>query len=168
MAAERAWADAYLAQARADLGAAMLVGAGEPSVFAMLMQMAFEKLAKAALLRSGTMTVDAARSNHRAAARMVATMRRQRRLLAPLGGPERWREAFEVVEALERAQPQIAKASGGGPQLEYPWETTAGMIQWPARDLDIAGRLGNPKSNLAAHLSDFAGKLERNFDTIFE
>ena len=167
MATDREWADGYLAQARADLAAAVLVGTGEPSVFAMLMQMAFEKFAKAALLRSGSMTLSAAATTHRAASLMVHAMRIQRRLMAPMGGPLVWHAALEALEALERANPSIAKRAGGGPQLEYPWEATNGMIHWPARDLAIAAKLGNPRSNLAAHLSDFAAKLDRNFDRCF-
>lgn len=165
MATDRDWADAYLAQARADLAGARLVGTSEPSVFAMLMQMVFEKFAKAALLRSGSITLTAATKTHKAASRMVATMRIQRGLMAPMGGSLIWHAAFEVMEALERAHPSVAR---GNAQLEYPWETNAGVVFWPARDLDIAARLGNPKSNLAAHLSDFASKLDRNFDAIFQ
>ena len=164
MATDRGWADAYLAQARADLAGARLVGTSEPSVFAMLMQMVFEKFAKAALLRSGSITLAVATKTHKAASRMVATMRIQRGLMAPMGGPHVWHAAFEVVEALERAHPSVAR---GNAQLEYPWETQAG-VQWPARDLDVAARLGNPRSNLAAHLSDFASKLDRHFDAIFQ
>lgn len=164
MANEREWAVGYLAQARADLEGAKHVGAMQPSVFASLMQMAFEKFAKAALLRSGSITLDTATSSHRAASRMVAAMRRQRNLLKPIGGLHVWHAALEVVEALERAHPALAKE---GAKLEYPWETPAGAIQWPARDLQIATKLGNPSSNLAAHLVDFATKIDRNFDGIF-
>ena len=64
---EKVWARAYLAQARADLEAAALVGAAQPSVFAMLMQMVFEKMAKAALLRSQMITVKKAETSHQAA-----------------------------------------------------------------------------------------------------
>jgi hypothetical protein len=67
MSTSRNWATAYLAQVRADLQGARLVGAAVPSVFAMLLQMAFEKLAKAALLRSGAADVARAAASHRAA-----------------------------------------------------------------------------------------------------
>jgi len=67
VATQRDWADGYLAQARADLAGARLVGAAEPSVFAMMMQMAFEKFAKAALLRTGAITLESAQASHRAA-----------------------------------------------------------------------------------------------------
>jgi hypothetical protein len=165
MATERDWADAYLAQARSDLAGARLAGTGEPSVFAMLMQMVFEKFAKAALLRSGAVTLASAKTSHKAASRMVAAMRVQRGVMAPMGGPHVWHAAFEVVEALERAHPSVAR---GAPQLEYPWEAADGGVRWPARDLAIAARLGNPRSNLAAHVAEFALKLDRHFDLIFQ
>jgi hypothetical protein len=164
MATERDWAAGYLAQARVDLEAAKLIGAVQPSAFAMLMQMAFGKFAKAALLRSGSITLGSAKSSHRAASLMVAAMRLQRDLIKPIGGPHVWHAAFEVVEALERAHPSLAQR---GAQLEYPWETETGAVHWPARDLPIPVKLGNPKSNLAAHLADFATKLDRNFESIF-
>ena len=164
MAMEREWANAYLAQARADLVGARLVGTYEPSVFAMLLQMVFEKFAKAALLRSGSIPLASAKTSHKAASRMVAAMRIQRGLMVPMGGPHVWQAAFEVVEALERSHPSIAQGTG---QTEYPWETTTGAVHWPARDRAIAAKLGNPRSNLAAHVMDFASKLDRQFDAIF-
>lgn len=130
----------------------------------MLLQMAFEKFAKAALLRSGAITYAAARSSHKAASTMITAMRLQKALIAPIGGPLVWSAAFEVVETLERAQPSMAQRAA---QLEYPWETANGVVQWPAGHLPLAIKLANPNSTLAAHVIDFAGKLERNFDTIF-
>ena len=59
MVTERDWAGGFLAQARADLEAARVlitqnaITASGASVFSMLLQMAFEKFVKAALLRSG-------------------------------------------------------------------------------------------------------------------
>ena len=168
MAGEREWADAYLAQARADFAAARLTGTHVPSSFAMLLQMTFEKFGKAALLRSGSIVLKTAQTSHKAASRMVAAMRVQRGLMAPMGGPYAWIAAFEVVEALENAHPQVAGRAAGTPQLEYPWETPAGLIRWPERDLPISARLANPRSKLAAHVVDFATKLDWHFDGIFQ
>lgn len=170
MAADRDWALGFLEQARADLAAVRVLSSRnaftteQASVLAMLLQMAFEKFAKAALLRSGAITYTAARSSHKAASTMIAAMRLQKALIAPIGGPLVWSAAFEVVETLERAQPSMAQ---GKAQLEYPWETANGLVEWPARHLPIAIKLANPNSTLAAHVIDFAGKIERNFDTIF-
>jgi hypothetical protein len=172
MVTERDWAEGFLAQARADLEAARVlitqnaITASGASVFSMLLQMAFEKFAKAALLRSGAIAYSGAKSSHKGASTMVAAMRLQKNLIAPIGGPHVWTAAFEVIEALERAQPSLAKAHGG-PQLEYPWASVAGLVLWPARDLPIANRLSNPSSRLVFHVLDFAERLNREFDAIF-
>ncbi len=173
MATAREHADAYLAQAREDLiGAKALVHAGTvnpslvaPSVLAMLLQMTFEKLAKAALLRNGSMTVDAARATHSAASGLVSRLRRHRRLLVPLGGDIVWRDVLAIVPELERAHPQLA--GPGGAQLEYPWEGSNGEIRWPARDLAIAKQLSDPISNRGLRVITFASKLVEAFDQIF-
>lgn len=164
MATVRAWADAYLAQARADLEGARRVGADEPSVFAMLMQMVFEKFAKAALLRSGAVTLGWAESTHRAASIMLRAMVLQRGVMDPMGGPNVWHDVLWAVEALERAHPSLAQ---GGPQLEYPWLSVAGIVQWPSRDLAIAASMGNADSNLATRVMQFASLLGQRFDRIF-
>jgi len=168
VATVREWADAYLAQARADLRSAeaLVRGGVVPSTFAMLLQMIFEKLAKAALLRSGAVTVAWAQSTHAAASRMVQVMRLQRGLIASLGGPWPWTRVLSVVDALEKAHPAIA-ARTQAPQLEYPWETPAGAIQWPARDLTIANSLGSPLSRLGNEVLRFALLLDRHFNQIF-
>jgi hypothetical protein len=130
MATDRDWALGCLEQAREDLAAVRVLSSHhasttqQASVFAMLLQMAFEKFAKAALLRSGAITYAAARSSRRAASTMIASMRRQKALIAPIGGPLVWSAAFEVVETLERAQPSMAQ---GAAQLEYPWAS-----MWPS------------------------------------
>ena len=168
MATVREWADAYLAQARADLEGAWALGGTAPSVFAMLLQMVFEKLAKAALLRSGAVTVAWAQGTHAAASRMVMVMLRERGRIAPLGGPQAWQHVLSVVARLENAHPQVAARLGpGSPQLEYPWEAVGGAIQWPARDLAVAASLGTPRNNLGAHVLRFASLLAERFDQIF-
>jgi hypothetical protein len=157
----RAWANAYLAQARADLDGARAVQGQELSVFAMLLQMVFEKLAKAALLRTGAVTLSWAQGSHKAASRMVRVLRLQRGLLDPLGGAKVWGDVLWVVEALENAHPQVA---GDTPQLEYPWQTSAGVVQWPARHLPIAMSL---EGILAVRVLKFASLLSLRFDQIF-
>jgi hypothetical protein len=164
MATPRDWAEAYLEQARADLEGARLVDAAVPSVLAMLLQMAFEKFAKAALLRSGAVDAASAASTHRAASQMVRVLRLQRGIMAPIGGPLVWQDVLWAVETLERVHPALSQ---GGPQLEYPWETPNGGIAWPARDLAIALSFGNPHSNLGARILQFASILGERFDRIF-
>lgn len=169
MASDRDWADGFLQQARADLEAAKQLALAaqltptRASVVAMLLQMAFEKFAKAALLRSGAMTYESVKSSHKGASHMVRAMKIQRGLMAPMGGPLVWTTAFEVVEALERAQPSLAS----GPQLEYPWDAGGGNIHWPGAHLPIAAKLANPKSKHLQFVLDFAAQLDGKFTAIF-
>jgi hypothetical protein len=62
MPSEREWAAGYLAQARVELAAAR--EPLDPSVRAMLLQMVFQKIAKAALLKNGQLTIVQAQRNH--------------------------------------------------------------------------------------------------------
>ena len=71
MAGNREWAEAFLEQAKEDLKAAQTVGLSAPSDFCMLMQMTFEKAAKAALLLQGTIRLEKAVSSHSAASRLI-------------------------------------------------------------------------------------------------
>lgn len=163
----RDWSDAYLAQAIEDLEAARRLGGGAPSVLAMLLLMVFEKLAKAALLRSSQMTVRMATSSHRAASRMVAQLKRNRSKLKALGAGDAyaWKDVLPVVTELERAHPQLAE---GGPQLEYPWEDEGEeRVCWPAKDLPIARRLGMANDLTGARLLKLAGEIARTFDRVF-
>ena len=167
-ATAREWADAYLAQARADLEGARVLSGTSPSVFAMVLQMVFEKLAKAALLRSGAVNVAWAQGTHAAASRMVLVMLRERARIAPLGGSPTWQHVLSIVITLEQAHPQVAaRLSPGSPQLEYPWVAVDGTVQWPARHLAIAASLGSPQNNLGARVLRFATLLAERFDHIF-
>jgi hypothetical protein len=82
MASHTDWANGYLAQARADLAAAS--APVHPSVRAMLLQMSFEKIAKAALLKSGQWSPTNAQTSHRGASHMMTQILR-RRVLAKVG-----------------------------------------------------------------------------------
>ena len=166
METDRAWADAYLAQALADFEGAKAVAQGgvAPSVLAMLLQMVFEKLGKAALLRSGAVSLLWAQSSHEAASRFLLVLRRERWRLDPIGGTKTWEDVLWVVDSLERAHPSVAV--GAAPQLEYPWEIPPGEVMWPARDLPIAASPGNPASNLAARVLRFCALLCERFDQI--
>ena len=167
-ATTHAWSAGYLEQARADLRAAEAVlGAGvAPSAFAMLLQMVFEKLAKAALLRSGAVSVGYASSSHRAASQLVAVLKRNRLALDLFGSPFAWDAAAQLIQELERVHPSVAKAHGG-PQLEYPWETPEGDVHWPEQDLPVALRLGASTSTIAIRVLTFAKTLASHFDAIF-
>jgi hypothetical protein len=131
----------------------------------MLLQMVFEKLAKAALLRTGAVHLVAVQRSHRAASRMISVLRLQRGILEPLGGSPAWQDVFWVVEALESAHPQLAEPSS--PILEYPWQDQVGTVKWPERDLAIAARLGDPSNNLGPRVLRFAALLSDRFDAVF-
>src|ERR1035437_10224236 len=83
----RAWSDAFFAQANEDLASAKVVFVQQPSVFCMLMQMVFEKMAKAVALRTGQATPSGVKKNHAAASRWIATLKRDREKRAILGDP---------------------------------------------------------------------------------
>lgn len=167
MASAREWAEGYLAQARADLSGAQAALNADPSVLAMLLQMVFEKVAKAALLRAGAIDVAFATSSHASASRMVRAMKLQRGLIAPLGGPRVWDDVLELIESLERAHPDLARHAAGTPQLEYPWEMPDGTIGCPSRDLPVARALGGPRTTFAIRVPRFIALLDRHFDQIF-
>jgi hypothetical protein len=165
VATDRDWALGYLEQARADLRGMTAMGSVSPSTLAMLCQMVFEKLAKAALLRQGAAPIDTVRRSHRAASRLLLVLRRQRGLFALLGGAKIWEDVLWIVEALEASHPQLAAEHA--PQLEYPWEDVHGAIRWPARDLQVARALGDSRRGLAARVFKFAELMDRQFDVLF-
>lgn len=165
MATDREWATGYFEQASADLIGVKAVGSASPSAAAMLWQMVFEKFAKAALLRQGSVPRSTVTTSHKAASRMLRSLRRQKRAFASLGGARVWEDVLWVIDALEAAHPQLAPPEG--PQLEYPWENVRGDIQWPARDLHVARALGDPKRGLAPRLLRFAELLGQQFDALF-
>ena len=165
MASSLEWSAAYLAQSQEDLEGARIVAMSgcAPSVTAMLLQMTFEKLAKAALLKTGAVTLSYVRKNHIAASMMLRTLRIQRGMLEPLGGTKSWEDVIWVVEELERCHPQIADESMG--TLEYPWETAVGTIQWPSAHLPIVQTFAN--GTLPIRVVKFATLLQQRFHQIF-
>ena len=142
VATERDWAEAYRQQALADLEGARRVQGAEPSVLAMLLQMALEKLGKAALLRSRLMTVARAERTHQAATAMMQAIGRNRRMCARLGlNREYVRHVLTpMVDQLESLNPSVVRRRGGrGPWLEYPWVDPTDEVRWPARHLPGLG-----------------------------
>lgn len=168
MPAPRDWADPFLAQAREDLAAAQAAyEAGAPSTYCMLMQMVFEKLAKAAFARAGGPVP----RQHQVATRLVQVLRR-----APGGGAVAigGARALQAVQELEAAHPAVvADAIRRGtspqyPQLEYPWENPgSGAIEWPAQHLPIARRVADPEDRVGADLLKTARAFVKRFNTMF-
>ena len=166
MADERAWSRGFLEQARADLDAAKSLQGRAPSVVAMLLQMAFEKLGKAALLRNRSLTVERAQATHRSASVLVSILRRRRGLGEDLGFRHAadWRQALDFVVSLEAAHPQLA---GDQPHLEYPWEAPPGAVCWPEEHLVVARRLVDSGERLGPKVLRLAVALSARFDELF-
>jgi hypothetical protein len=157
-----AWCTALRGQADEDLRAAeQLAGQeGAPlSVLAMLLQMSFEKIAKAALARADPLSFVAHLRKHRAASVMLAQIRNHRRYAALR---YRWKELLPVVEALERSNPAL---SPHGRHLEYPWEDDSG-VHLP-RELPVVAELGDPIRPRAPELLRMGRELLTRFDEIF-
>jgi hypothetical protein len=164
MPAPRDWADPFLEQAREDLRAAQAAyTAACESTFCMLLQMTFEKLAKAAFARQGT----ALTHSHDGASRLLLLL-----ALAPGGStlPGNQSRLFAAVRDLENAQPSIVKHSGVPqyPQLEYPWVNPASnLVEWPARHLPIAQAVRDPRQRLGPDLLKLANAMSVQFNTLF-
>ena len=170
MATASEWADAYRQQALADMTGAELVQGTEPSVLAMLLQMTFEKLGKAALLRSGMMSVQAAQGTHQAATTMMRVVAGSRRKATKLGFDHNFvRHALApMVEQLESLNPSVVRRRGGsGPWLEYPWEDAANVVYWPARDLPGLNGFRPRHGVKAILLVELARALCDEFNSVF-
>jgi hypothetical protein len=159
---EQLWSSALLRQAREDLTAAeLLAGCGGPaSVTAMLLQMVFEKLAKAALARTDIQAFHAHRTSHVAASRLVNIIKNHGKYIRLNYD---WRDVLPMVQALERAHPAVAKR---GPHLEYPWEA-GGEVALPSTHLSIVAQIADPRDLKTAKLFRFARELSKRFDELF-
>ena len=159
----RDWSDPFLEQAREDLRAAWSIPVNEsPSTLCMLIQMVFEKLAKAAYSRSGLVVP----KTHRAASHLFAVLPRHPSGQALLQARP---NVQQFIMQLEAAHPSIAgRQVPPWPQLEYPWEDASNStVQYPARDLSLARRVQDPKDRIALDCLKFASALEKDMDTIF-
>jgi hypothetical protein len=159
-----AWATALLDAARHDLRAAEVLAASESdhaATIAMLLQMVFEKLAKAWLARSDEPAFIAHRRSHAVATRFTQFLKRNRNFLPNVGPSSP--KVLGWVEALTRAHPALAK---NGPHLEYPWEQEDRVCS-PSRDLAIVNELRDAQSLAAPHLLKFASYFIENFDRVF-
>jgi HEPN domain-containing protein len=169
MATARDWAAPFLAQATDDLRAAQATYLSKvPSTFCMLMQMTFEKLAKAALARQRIQPPQ----SHQVASRLLLLLERTPGGTSLPGVSIAL--VFAAVRDLENAQPDVVSNAMRNhgvpqyPQLEYPWESpTSGAIEWPAQHLPIAHRIADPRDPIGPQLLKFAKALEAQFDNLF-
>jgi hypothetical protein len=156
-ATPRDWSDPLLEQAREDLRAAWSVDSGHcASTLCMLLQMVYEKIAKAARARNG----EAITKTHKAASHLLNLLRRHRSKV-----PQATPSVLSFIQQLEDAQPAIAQ--GLYPQLEYPWtHPTTGRICSPATDLPLAKRVRDPRDRIAVDTLKLASALIKDFDVI--
>jgi len=127
----------------------------------MLLQMVFEKLAKAAYARSGNPVP----RKHKVASHLFALLERHPSGLCMLRASPHVRQ---FVAELEAAHPfEAAQQRQPWPQLEYPWEDlSASMIRWPARDLPLARRVSAPRDRIALDCLKFASALAKQLPAI--
>lgn len=157
----REWSDALLKTARADLRAAeALVEKDCPTALCMLLQMVFEKLAKAALARVDEQRFLACRRSHAVASRFVATLR-----LDPVHWRlhRQWKDVFSVVRMLEASHPAITK---NGPHLEYPWEDR-GRMALP-EELPVVREFDDARNPRGVRVLRLARELCDRFDEFFQ
>jgi hypothetical protein len=168
MPVPRDWADPFLDQAREDLrGAEAVYSARCESTFCMLLQMTYEKLAKAAFARKGNVPT----RTHDAASRLLLLLGKDP--AGPRLSGYRGR-VLDAVRELENAQPAIVSNAmrvhgvPQYPQLEYPWENPAtAAVEWPARHLPIVHRMRDPRQRIGADLLKFAHAIDAQFDALF-
>lgn len=167
MPAARDWAEPFRQQAREDLRAARASYTAKcESTFCMLLQMSFEKLAKAAFARQGNLL----EKSHEGASRLLLLLGK-----SP-GGPmlPRYQDrVLDAVRELERAQPSVVsrhmrKGVPQYPQLEYPWvNPESNVVEWPAKHLPLVHRVRDPRERIGADLLKLAQAIETRFDELF-
>jgi hypothetical protein len=163
----RDWADPFLQQAREDLRAAQVAySAACESTFCMLLQMTFEKLAKAAFARQGA----APTHSHDGASRLLLLLGRTPGGPALPGYKGR---VLAAVQELENAQPAIVSRNVRNgvpqyPQLEYPWANPVSqLVEWPAVHLPITQATRDPRQRLGPDLLKFAHAISSQFNALF-
>lgn len=176
-------AGAYLRQARSDFAVfRLLIGQDRSLVHEChplhYLQMATEKLAKAAMLRLGVEGFD--RFSHVAFSQLPYQLRR-RDVAATMG----WanfdayrtflRKSAPLFREIDELNPAVdtqgaAGAPREGPNVEYPWQSrdAAGSLHWTApanHRFDLADRLR--RSGEAATVLHFVHALMERFDEVF-
>lgn len=142
-------ADAFLRQAEEDFRALMSMDQCEaPSTCCMLMQMVFEKLAKAKLAKdNGEWPPKIHDINHYLLKRLTSREPNKKQKYLPDG------KIMEFALSLEDAQPSAAKDCM--PQLEYPWKDGVGIVYCPADDLFLAKRIINPCDRIRVEVINY-------------
>lgn len=152
-------------QAEADLRAAeaLIQNSTATSPTCMMLQMVFEKLAKAYRLKGGESYDKVRQDGHRTMGKWIPTIQRQSAVFKNQLGqpsPQKWNQWLGELRNLEDAQPAIAQ--GNRPQLEYPWQH-GGQVRWPEDHLGLGKRLMDPHARLGADLLRFAHTLIKSY-----
>lgn len=126
----------------------------------MLLQMYFEKLAKAALARTDIHCFNAYRTSHVAASRLISTIKNHGKYVKLHYA---WKDILPLIQELERAHPALAKR---GPHLEYPWES-GDQVALPRTHLQIVKVFDDPRDSNGPKLLRFAKELSNKFDELF-
>jgi hypothetical protein len=146
------WTAAFVEQAEADLQVVRQValqprGQLGRSTVAMLLQMVFEKLAKAALAMNG----QPPRRTHKAVQYLGALFPRRGRRDPELYA--KFQSQLPLLLELEASNPAVVEAEAQtngveAPQLEYPWAdpTAPTGVRTPEGSLPVAKRLASPRS----------------------
>jgi hypothetical protein len=166
------WREALRAQARSDFEASAALGAADAyaSQTTMLLQMAWEKLAKAALVSGGHWNPTT--KSHKVAAKFASVLKKRPRIeevfqlasKAAAAGRLSWLQ--HELEELEALTPALAAL---GENAEYPWEgrDAGGQvdIRWPAAHL--TRRFCGSRQRGGVHLRKDFETVNRHFDRLF-
>jgi len=144
------WPEAYLEQARSDWATYELIEHNSAAGCHCLhyLQMTTEKLGKAVLLQSRTVTLDKVKGSHQAFTAFLRLASRNPALRAELqmtGNQLRdyVKETLPMAHDIECLAPALA---GDGPNAEYPWETPSRTVIAPvSHTFRITADLREPK-----------------------
>lgn len=162
------WVGAFLQQARSDWQAYHLIYQSPLPVCHSLhaLQMATEKLGKAALLAGG-MTAHEVSKSHLAFTKFLRLASRNRNLRTEMGMTavqlrKHFTSVLTIADEIEKLVPAL---SMGGVNAEYPWEEPTGNVQTPAAyRFDLAEELSTPKGiSLLKDISLMVRKFEQLF-----
>jgi len=120
----------------------------------MLLQMTFEKFAKAAQAKRDPQQFKAKRFSHAVATTVIGAMVRK------LGS--RWKDPARLALRITAAHPSVTKK---GPHLEYPWEQGAAVCV-PDDHLPVVQCLFDPRSFSVFRVIGFADYLLSDFDSV--
>ena len=165
-AVPRDWADPFFSEAIQNLRAAEGVFPlpNCAATYCMLLQMVFEKMAKAAYARSGNQIV----TSHQIVLHLFAVLDRLPNPASDLIADPGVRQFLFELETANPAEavrglPKDQKTKV--PNIEYPWEDVSGRVLTPSRDHHLVRRVLDPRDTIAARCLRFAAGLERHLFT---